>query len=229
MAKMSRPSDDDFEVVEDIVDDFDYFYEDEEEVVRNAKIIRKLKIYSGLIIGAVLFLIVLFTGIVQMQIYNTSDIVTKDLITKTDYLGQTEELYDYAINFYMEKTIDNKLITSGTYVDIYDALQNENYLNIEEDYLTPILSYCDEVLGTKENGILYSVTVPKDNDFKIYHVELVEIYGNIKSICQSISDSIEVTLNSQNSSGSVVPPDLSAYLNIQSRLITSYYKIHQRS
>ena len=154
---MARPSDDDFEVVEEVVDDFDYFYEDDEEIIRNQKYIKKLKLISVGIAAFATIILLMIVGMIQMGIYSTKHIVTKQLMLETDYKNGTSEAYKYVTDFYVMQEINGGIVEGGTLKDIQQYIASKSNdieleANYNELYLDGILTECEYYLGTVENG-----------------------------------------------------------------------------
>lgn len=120
------------EVIEDVVEDFEYLYEEEEELIRNRKVIRRYKVFGVLISFVTLCLLVLVTGIVTMARYKTDKVVNKDLREKYEFLENIEPFYDDVINYVVVNQIEEDGVVrvefSGTMGSYYKALYEDGYL-----------------------------------------------------------------------------------------------------
>lgn len=190
-----RPSDDDFEVVEEVIEDFDYFYEVEDEIIRNAKLKRKLCFFSIGIITSVLLLVILFTGMIQMRIYGVDDTyVSKEIITEIDYKRNIEDAYIYARDFYSEKEVGNKIQKSGILSEIENFINgNEQIMleDLEDKYLLEILETCSYYIGDIDDdndGFLEKIEIPESENDEYQHFNdmLINTFVSINSICSEI-------------------------------------------
>lgn len=155
-----RPSDDDFEVVEEVVEDFDYFYEDETEQSRNKKIVRKFKILSAVLISLFVVLLLFVVGAIQMQVYNTKKVVTHSLIVKKTYYNEIEKYYDYAKSFYNVKVVNDSVIESGVYCEINNIYEQNKLFTSDTDLKAKeILEMVEEYYAMRED---LKLKVPKD-------------------------------------------------------------------
>ncbi len=90
---------DDYDVIEDTISDFSYFYDEEEEFKRNRKIIRKYKILSIGIFAFTLFVIITIIGIVRMSMYDTDNILTKNEIRRIEWTETVREANNTLVKF----------------------------------------------------------------------------------------------------------------------------------
>ena len=94
-------NDDDFETIEDTISDFDYFYDEEESFKRNRKIIFRYKCMSVGIVILMLFVLITVMGIVRMKMYHTNNVLTSDEIVRVEFKDTSEEIKEYASDFYI--------------------------------------------------------------------------------------------------------------------------------
>lgn len=217
----NEPKDNDFEVVEEVIDDFDYFYEDEEEVVRNIREKNKLKLLSILICVFVVFLIILFTGMIQMKVYNTSKYVSKELIRQTEYMDIATEAYDYAKDFYTTKSVNNQVVETGIYIEMVEFMNAGQFMieDLEDRYLFSILDVCNKYIGdaiTNGDGTLETVKLPKDEKYKTFNECLIDTYMTIYNICDFVKNN-----------GTVNSVLLNNYINSKAILSEAYLAIQQ--
>ena len=214
-----RPTDEDFEVVEEVIEDFDYFYEDEDEIIRNAKVIRKLKMTSVLITAVVLFFVVLFTGMVQMKVYETDKIVTKDTIVQIEYKENVKEAYEYAMEFYNEQTINNEIKKNGLLYEIEKYIENNPQFlieDLEDNYLFGIMDKCNEYIGETnivDDGYLEKIEIPNGDKYEVFNSALVDTYITIYNICVYIQNN------------RALPNNYNSYLQNQTLLGIAYLAI----
>lgn len=217
----NKPKDNDFEVVEEVIDDFDYFYEDEEDAVRNIREKNKLKLLSILICVFVVFLIILFTGMIQMKVYNTSKYVSKELIRQTEYMDIAEEAYVYARDFYTTKSVNNQIVETGIYIEMVEFMSAGQFMieDLEDKYLYSVLDVCDKYIGdaiTNGDGILETVKLPKDEKYKVFNEYLIDTYMTIYNICDFVKNN-----------GTVNSILLNNYINSKTILSEAYLAIQQ--
>lgn len=199
-----RPSDDDFEVVEEVIEDFDYFYEDEEDIIQNVKLIRKLRFFSiGIIIG-VLTLVILFTGMIQMRLYGVDDTyVSKDIITEINYKKDIEDAYIYARDFYSEKDVNGSIKKTGILSEIGDFLESGNQImaeDLQDKYLTEIFDVCELYIGDINDdgdGLLEQLEIPdsENDEYEHFNDMLIRTYISIYTICSQIENEIKMPEN----------------------------------
>ena len=176
-----RPKDDDFEVVEEVIEDFDYFYEDEQDAVRNQREKNKLKILSILISAFVVFLIILFTGMIQMKLYNSKTYVSREVIKQIEYMEVAEEAFSYAKDFYSAKEVNGKLVEDGIYVEIVQFLNKGEFMqeDLEDKFLTNIFDTCYFYVGDislSKDGCLELIKLPKDEKYQAFNDCLIDTY-----------------------------------------------------
>ncbi len=170
---MKRPSDEDVEILQEVVEDLDYFYEDEIEEQRNIKIVRKLKRISIALAVFTLLIIIFVTGLIQMNVYNTKKIVTKDLMTKKDYISNIDEYYDYARDFYVVKEVNGVEQVSGTFYAIEVLYKQNGAMSSETDELAnDILDMYDDYISSKSY-----IIVPDNDTYESFNdnLDLLEI------------------------------------------------------
>lgn len=199
--------DDDFEVIEETVSDFDYFYDDEEASKRNRGVIIKYRMVSiGLIVIVLMFLLTLL-GISRMKIYGTKNVLTKDEINYIETKNVCDEVVKGVQTFYLYGDADcdyYKAMTAmyggdGTKLDadsFYTKIYGENSF---EGWNETLVSYSES---------LSKVTLPKKKDLSdlVYTLEEVvngeihlieQVYANYDDITSGNYDltSTETSLN----------------------------------
>ena len=215
----NRPNDDDFEVVEEIIDDFDYFYEDEEDFIRNKREKTKLKMLSILISVFVVFLIILFTGMIQMKVYNTKSYVSRELIRKTEYLELAMDAYEYARDFYTTKEVNNQNV-DGIYIEMVKFINSGSFMmeDLEDMYLNQIIEKCNYYIGDisrNDDGKLENIKLPKSEKYRIFNDYLIDTYMSIYEICEFVKNNGAIdSLHIENYSKSKMIL-AQAYLDIQ--------------
>lgn len=158
-----------FNVSEELVEDFSYFYKDEEDVLANEKLKRRYRIFTGLIIGACVLISIFILGAVRMATYGTTGVVTQTFIEEYDYKKNTEKVYEYCLYFYDE------LGNSGRLVDI------KSDINAIDAEITSIVEYYT-MLSNLENPISES------------NVEKYMLYDNYKRELKNCVNAIKDTL-----------------------------------
>ena len=73
-----------FDVTSEIVEDFDYFYTDEDKILENEKIKKRHRLFIGLIIALLVFITTMAVGGTRMIIYNTQNVVTREFVKRKD-------------------------------------------------------------------------------------------------------------------------------------------------
>lgn len=152
------------EVLEEIVEDFSFLYKDEDDVLANEKLKLKHRIFQ---IGVIVFLFlisILIIGGARMAMYQTSDIVTNQLVYKQDFARNTKEYYKYAIDF----------------ADEYDSMKYLNTISNEMDY-----NDAKEKIETYYNSI-NELDIGKIEDengyYELYILNLKKTYNSISKI-----------------------------------------------
>ena len=107
-----------FDVTSEVVEDFDYFYTDEDKILVAEKLKRKHRLFIGLIIGLLVFITIMAVGGTRMVLYDTNDVVTRELVQRKDYHSLVESPYKYVLELFTYS--GNEEITS-----IDDILQNK--------------------------------------------------------------------------------------------------------
>lgn len=168
-----KPTDEEFEIVEEIVDDLDYFYEEDEEISGTIKVRRKLLI-RNILLGILAFLIITTVlGYVQISIYcdgRETTVVTPDYKDKVIYLDTTEKIYEELIAFYSTNSsgtnsgalFDNVRIVDGEKaVNNVNSAKSASYVNatIEKinSYLEKEQDFYELLPGNKKNDEFYSL------------------------------------------------------------------------
>lgn len=217
----NRPKDDDFEVVEEVIEDFDYFYEDEEDAVRNIREKNKLRLFSILICVFVVFLIILFTGMIQMKVYNTKSYVSKELIRQTEYMEIATDAYEYARDFYTTKTVNNNVVEDGIYSEMVKFMNSgQDFMmeDLEDKYLNPIFEKCRLYIGDatiNDDGSLENITMPKNDKYLTFNECLIDTYMSIYNICEFVKNNgtvSDIQIETYNRSKAVLSE---AYIAIQ--------------
>ena len=154
---------DDFEVIEDTINDFSYFYDEEEEFKRNRKIIRKYKILSAVIFASIFIFLITILGLVRMKIYGTNNILTKSEIAYVEYKNASQEIFDYVQKTsvsnseqYSLKNIVNREFSSN---DV--SKMNEYKINLVnyEDALNEIKLPNDEKFSNFNEALERTITI----------------------------------------------------------------------
>ena len=161
-----------FEVSEELLEDFSYFYKDEEDVLANEKLKRRYRLFMGLIISAFVIISIFVLGGVRMATYGTTEVVTETFIQEYEYKQTTETIYQYCLYFY---DIDGK---NGRLTDI-----QENPNSISEE-ITEIKKK-KEVLDNLKNPISES-NINKYMDYDNYKRELLNCLYKINLLLTEI-------------------------------------------
>lgn len=192
----------DFEVIEETINDFSYFYDEEEEFKRNRKIIKKYKLLSVLIFVFLSFIFILLLGIVRMKLYDTKNVLTKEEIKRIEYLKTTKEIIDEIVVFNNNLELINDddeihINEQAEYIindfNASSTLSNFEYYIEELESIKIPKKYTDyneaiyNVLEIGKNTISQTI-IEKDNvtnissfkvDFKLAYDELAYQHNNI--------------------------------------------------
>lgn len=145
-----------YEILNEIIQEPSCIYDDEEEILRNFKIIKALKIKSVIILILVFICLTISVGFVQMKMYGVNNtVVTTSVIKKVNYLN--------VISDYNDGT-DGAYEYCKTFVDIFT-----NYTN--QTYQLEMLETIDEYYITISS---YSKQVPTDEDWAYLNDKLLE-------------------------------------------------------
>lgn len=117
-------NDDDFEVIEETINDFDYFYDEDEEQKRNRKIIVKYRLISVAIALFIVIFLITVLGISRMKIYGTNNVLTHDEITYLELKRTCDEVMDKAQSFYAYDSSTGTYDMTCAYAEIQNALAN---------------------------------------------------------------------------------------------------------
>lgn len=217
-------TDDDYEVVEEAIDDFSYFYDDEKEVITNRKVRRLFKLFSVLIIIFVSLLTCFIVGVVQMSIYDTDGgIVNKEVIYTKDYKNLVESDYNFAVSFYSKtENVNGSINHTGL---IADLIKQIPYSGMSS---TDVLYYYENVMVGQNLSIekideelkYLSEIEPETELTKIVNENLYEAYSSMYGI-------IEYIYNIGNTENSVLELSslnslLNDYLGLITNLVTCY-------
>lgn len=208
---------DDFEVIEETVSDFDYFYDDEEVSKRNRGVIIKYRIVSiGFIVIVLMFLLTLL-GISRMKIYGTKNVLTKDEINYIETKNVCDEVIKGVQTFYLcDKVIKDEqtFYICDTDCDYYKAVSamyggDGTKLDVDSFYVktygTNSFEGWSETLASYSES-LSKVTLPKKKDLSdlVYALEDVvngeiylieQVYENYDNI---ISGNYDLTSTEDN-------------------------------
>lgn len=161
-----------FEVSEELVEDFSYFYKDEEDVLANEKLKRRYRLFMGLIISAFVIISIFILGGVRMATYGTTEVVTETFIQEYEYKQTTETIYQYCLYFY---DIDGK---NGKLKDIQD---NPNLILKEMEQISDKKTILDNL----KNPISES-NINKYMDYDNYKRELLNCLYEINLLLEEI-------------------------------------------
>lgn len=114
--------DEDLEVIEETVNDFEYFYEEDETIKRNRKIIIKYKIISVCFIVFILMFLLTVLGICRMKIYGTNNILTHDEMAYIETKQICEEVMSKSQDFYSYNSSSNSFDETCAYANIKNNL-----------------------------------------------------------------------------------------------------------
>lgn len=173
-------NDKDFDVIEEAVDDFEYFYDVEEEFKRNRKIIFKYKMISTLIVCFVSIILITVIGVVRMSMYKTKNILTHNEITRIEYKNTSEEIKEFAISF--KEDVWGKIIDNMSYYTSYGIMDEKLGL---ENYVINFEAY-QETLRT--------IKLPKDTDecfYSNYNEALLTFISYEATILTSLQDEVK--------------------------------------
>lgn len=184
--------DSDYEISEEVLDNYDYVYEDEEEVIRNKQIIRKFKLFSLLISIGLIILTIFVTGVVQMEMYKTKEIVTREVIECKEYKNYTKANYDFLNDFFIKiETSTGNIQYSGVFGAFYKELENSGSFGFEE--LTYYSQYFEEeglnseVLRNEVNHIR-TLDIKDNPKVTVANSALIASYTNLISVFSEIEE-----------------------------------------
>lgn len=195
-----KPTDEELEVVEEIVDDLDYFYE-EEEVLSGTHKIRKKLLIRNILIGLLVFLIMTTViGSVQISIYcdgRETTVVTPSYKDKIVYLETTENMYENLIAFYSINSNNSqtgvlfeniKVVNDGVAINNVNESKSQSFL----------ISYTEKMTNYYENENSFYKLLPKGNEYKELHSSLYSCLDACLNILNSTNGyEIDVSTNSQ--------------------------------
>lgn len=195
-----KPTDEELEVVEEIVDDLDYFYE-EEEVLSGTHKIRKKLLIRNILIGLLVFLIMTTViGSVQISIYcdgRETTVVTPSYKDKIVYLETTENMYENLIAFY---SIDSNNSQTGVLFENIKVVNDGVAINNVNESKSQLFltSYTEKMNNYYKNENNFYKLLPKGNEYKELHSSLYSCLDACLKILESTNDDeIDVSTNSQ--------------------------------
>lgn len=224
-----RPDDYEFEVVEEVVGDLDYFYEEDDDYEGTIKI-RRVLLFRNILLGLLAFLFVTtIVGYIQITIYCANEgreatVVTDSYKNRTEYLNTIENNYYDMIDFYSKN--DNG-IHVGSLINNVTVVCNDNGVEVPYNgnkvsssatmnFTENRLYTLHELIGNYDNdsdGVLgdYKKVLPKnDETFENLHYALEESL----SLCEEI-------LNMVNSSSYKLNVDDQNFKNLLNEFIVS--------
>lgn len=171
--------DEDLEVIEETVNDIEYFYDEEEEYKRNRHIIRKYKFISVAIFSLMLIVFLTVLGIVRMSLYGTKNILTKSEMNLIEFNKITEIAKDKALDFYdgtaSSKINEIEILMKKSTTDADSFFEK----NVSSIYNNLVLSYQSltltsetvtfDLINDNLNGTLDKNLVPDKVEYENYY------------------------------------------------------------
>lgn len=178
--------DDDFEIIEETINDFEFFYDEEKASKRNRSVIIKYRLMSVLIALLVSTFLITVLGVSRMKAYETNNVLTKDEIVYIESKKELKEIYDLATEFFV---YDNNfgVDTSCDYANIrYQIEYNYQKYNAESFYATMCVDWAEnlEALSIK----LSEIENPKKKDFTDYITSLSYFIETEKMFLENIKN-----------------------------------------
>ena len=178
--------DEDFEVIEETINDFEYFYEEDEMDKRNRKIIFKYKLISIAIISFIFVFLLTALGISRMKIYGTDNILTKEEMRYIEIKNECNEILRSAQAFYAYDSSTKNPDSTCSYYIMREALLNVDGENLTVEAFTNKVYGDNSVVGWLETftsfseslgEIIDSGNIPDRGNFEGY-VTILTIYVN---------------------------------------------------
>lgn len=158
--------DDDFEIIEETISDFEFFYNEDESSKRNRSVIIKYRLMSVLISVVVGVFLLTVLGVSRMKAYGTNNVLTKDEMVYIESKKELEEIFDTATAFF---TYDSNygIDTSCRYAYIVHEIENNGHKYDNNSFYDACLN---EWVVTLEELLvsLEEVENPKKVDFSDY-------------------------------------------------------------
>ena len=146
----------DFNVIEDTINDIEYFYEEEAESKRNRKVILKYKLLTALIITIVSFFLITAIGITRMKMLGTDNLITRNEMVRLDFIATTDSVREFGSNVYEVKI-----------PELQKAVRNEK--NYDYDSLNSNIGVDNTITALSDNiAILEGIEVPNDGKNPYY-------------------------------------------------------------
>lgn len=138
----------DFEVSEEIVEDFNYYYIEDEEQELNKKIRNKHRLIFASFFVVILTIFITILGAIQMFNYNTTQIINKNYMLRAEIIRQTEKDYEYCKNyFYIINNTNNGLFIEMANKSQKEELGSDEKAKFINDFETMKKSF-DEKMGS---------------------------------------------------------------------------------
>lgn len=162
--------DDDFEIIEETINDFEFFYDEEKASKRNRSVIIKYRLMSVLIAVLVSVFLLTVLGVSRMKAYGTDNVLTKDEMIYIESKKELKEIYDLATEFFVYDS-NFGVDTSCTYADIrYQIEYNHKKYDATSFYETLCVEWAENLTALSEE--LSEVKNPKKKDFTDYITSL---------------------------------------------------------
>lgn len=203
-----RPDDFEFEVVEEVVGDLDYFYEEDEDYEGTRKI-RRMLLFRNILLGLLTFIFVTtIIGYIQISIYCSNEgreatVVTSTYKERVEYLKTIEKNYYDMVDFY---SVNDNKVHVGSLINNVTVVCDDNGTetpyngnrvgqNASMNFVENRLNTIANLIGDYDNdddGVLggYKAALPKnDGDFEDLHYALEDCLRVCEDILKTIKDS----------------------------------------
>lgn len=162
----------DFEVSEEIVEDFNYYYIEDEEQELNKKIRNKHRLIFASFFVVILTVFITILGAIQMFNYNTTQIINKNYMLRAEIIRQTEKDYEYCKNYFY--VINNT--NNGLFIEMANKAQKEELSSDEKAKFIEDFETMKKTFDEKMSSLILDENIEENRIFNRYLRTIREAY-----------------------------------------------------
>lgn len=162
----------DFEVSEEIVEDFNYYYIEDEEQELNKKIRNKHRLIFASFFVVILTVFITILGAIQMFNYNTTQIINKNYMLRAEIIRQTEKDYEYCKNYFY--VINNT--NNGLFIEMANKAQKEELSSDEKAKFIEDFETMKKNFDEKMSSLILDENIEENRIFNRYLRTIREAY-----------------------------------------------------
>ena len=162
----------DFEVSEEIVEDFNYYYIEDEEQELNKKIRNKHRLIFASFFVVILTVFITILGAIQMFNYNTTQIINKNYMLRAEIIRQTEKDYEYCKNYFY--VINNT--NNGLFIEMANKAQKEELSSDEKAKFIEDFETMKKNFDEKKASLMLDGNIEENRIFNSYLKAIGDAY-----------------------------------------------------